>query len=187
MENLKDIISYEKKIYCDYMFSSTYRYWISFLKKEPTRRIWQYQKVLRKCEYYHHIKEEKGGLINNLFYLYYIIRLNSLGEKLGIEIGIHAFDKGLLIYHYGSIVVNCASRIGKNCHLHGDNCIGNDGTGKNNDCPVIGDNVMIGVGAKVIGKVRIANNIKIAAGAVVVTSFDEEGITIGGIPARKLK
>lgn len=46
---------------------------------------------------------------------------------------------------------------------------------------------MIGVGAKVIGKVRIANNIKIAAGAVVVTSFDEEGITIGGIPARKLK
>ena len=54
-------------------------------------------------------------------------------------------------------------------------------------CPVIGNNVMMGAGAKVIGNVTIADNIKIGAGAVVVTSFIEPGITIGGVPARKLK
>ena len=63
--------------------------------------------------------------------------------------------------------------------------IGNNG--KDNDCPIIGNNVMIGAGAKVIGPVTIADNIKVAAGAVVVTSFTESGITIGGVPARKLK
>ena len=43
------------------------------------------------------------------------------------------------------------------------------------------------MGAKIIGGVKIASNITVAAGAVVVNSFDEEGITIGGIPARKIK
>lgn len=52
---------------------------------------------------------------------------------------------------------------------------------------MIGDNVMMGAGAKVIGHVRIADNIKIGAGAVVVSSFTEPGITIGGVPARRLK
>jgi serine O-acetyltransferase len=75
--------------------------------------------------------------------------------------------------------------IGKNLHLHGSNCIGNDG--KTNACPVIGDNVSLGVGAKVLGNVTIANHIKIGAGAVVLHSFLEEGITVGGVPARKLK
>ncbi len=46
---------------------------------------------------------------------------------------------------------------------------------------------MLGVGAKVIGNVTIADDVKIAAGAVVVTSFTEKGIIIGGVPARKLK
>ena len=54
-------------------------------------------------------------------------------------------------------------------------------------CPVIGNNVMMGAGAKVIGNVTIADNIKIGAGAVVASSFTEPGITIGGVPARKLK
>ena len=54
-------------------------------------------------------------------------------------------------------------------------------------CPDLGDNIRIGVGAKIIGGVKIANNVTIAAGAVVVNSFEEEGITIGGIPARRIK
>lgn len=187
MEKLREIIRYEKKLYCDYMFPTSYRYWFSLFKHEPTRRIWQYQNILRKTEYFFLQKKNKGGIINWITYMYYISRLNRLGERLGIEIGLNTFKKGLLIYHYGSIVVNEKSKIGKNCRLHGDNCIGNSGNEGDNRCPVIGDNVMIGVGAKIIGDVYIANNIKIAAGAVVVTSFNEENITIGGVPARKLK
>jgi serine O-acetyltransferase len=76
--------------------------------------------------------------------------------------------------------------VGENCQLHGSNCIGNDGYALDK-CPVIGNNVDIGVGAKILGNITIADNIVIGAGAVVVHSFTEPGITIGGIPARKLK
>ena len=46
---------------------------------------------------------------------------------------------------------------------------------------------MLGVGAKVIGAVRVANNVKIAAGAVVVKNILEEGCTVAGIPAKIVK
>lgn len=43
------------------------------------------------------------------------------------------------------------------------------------------------MGAKIIGNVRIADDCKIGAGAIVVTNFFEPGSVIGGVPARKLK
>ena len=95
------------------------------------------------------------------------------------------FEEGLIIYHAGNIVINRGAKVGRNCQLHGDICIGNDG--KTNKCPIIGDNVDIGVGAKIIGDIKIADNIVIGAGAVVNKSFDEKGITIAGIPAKKIK
>ena len=70
--------------------------------------------------------------------------------------------------------------------MHGNNCIGNAGP-HDLRCPIIGDNVMVGVGAKIIGNVNIADGIKIAAGAVVVHSFDEPNITNAGVPAKKVK
>ena len=80
----------------------------------------------------------------------------------------------LTIYHAGNIVINGDVKAGKNCKLHGSNCIGNNG--KEFKCPVLGDNVRLGVGAKVIGDVTIADNITIASGSVVVNSFLEPGI-----------
>lgn len=57
----------------------------------------------------------------------------------------------------------------------------------NGECPVIGANVDIGVGTKIIGSVHIADGCKIGTGAVVVTDFPESDSVIGGVPARKLK
>ena len=100
----------------------------------------------------------------------------------------NVFGEGLIIHHNGSIVVNGSSKVGKNCQLHGDNCIGNVGKSDSlTDCPQIGNNVEIGVGAKVLGGIIIADNIKIGANAVVTKSFDEKGITLVGIPAHKLE
>ena len=180
---LKKILQYEKKVYSDYMFSTKSRYFLSKIKREPVRMILIFLIWSRKADYYSY-KKKNGGIIDKIAYLIYISLKNRLGEKLGMEIGTENIKEGLMIYHYNN-VVNGRSLIGKNCHLHGNNCIGNNGI--DNECPIIGDNVSLGVGAKVIGKVTIANNIKIAAGAVVVSSFLEEGITIGGIPARKIK
>ena len=107
-----------------------------------------------------------------------------MGNRIGLEIWENSFDKGLVIHHNGSIVVNRNCKIGKNCELHGDNCLGNAGSGPN--CPTLGDNVNVGVGAKIIGNIIIADNIKIGANAVVNKSFLEPNITIVGIPAKKV-
>lgn len=71
--------------------------------------------------------------------------------------------------------------------MHGDNCIGNRGNFQKDGFPIIGNNVDIGVGAKIIGPVRIADDIRIGANAVVVNSFDEPGITIVGVPAHAVR
>lgn len=75
--------------------------------------------------------------------------------------------------------------MGKNCIFHGDNCIGNNG--KNSECPRLGNNVRLGVGAKVIGGIRIADNVTIAAGAVVVDSCLIENAVLAGVPAKCIK
>lgn len=182
-EQLKICLKKEKKIYSEYMFKTKSRYISSRIKREPSRMIYAFLVLSRKCDYYFFLKN-KGGVLNKMLYLYTICKKNRLGEKLGFDINTSNTEPGLLIYHY-NIVINGESQIGKDCHLHGNNCIGNDG--KTNNCPIIGDNVSLGVGAVVIGNITIASNIIIAAGAVVVHSFLEEGITIGGIPARKIK
>lgn len=55
------------------------------------------------------------------------------------------------------------------------------------EAPHIGNNVDIGVGAKILGGIEIADDIKIGAGAVVVSSFTTKGATLVGIPAREVK
>lgn len=182
-QDLLSCINTELSIYSQYMFDSRPRYFMSRIKREPIRMIYSFLLLSRKSDFYF-FSQKNGGLLNKVLYLYYISKKNRLGEKLSLEIDTSYIKPGLLIYHY-NIVINGNSRIGDNCHLHGNNCIGNDG--KSNECPVIGNNVSLGVGAVVIGNVTIADNIKIAAGAVVVHSFVEEGITIGGIPAKKIK
>ena len=146
---------------------------------EVSYSIWSFQKDLRKAELY----RNSDSIFGKLLYCFFRRRYNVKGRKLDIEVYDGCFDKGLKIFH-GSIVVHPNAVIGKNCVFHGQNCIGNDG--KSDAVPVIGDDVNIGVGAKIIGGVRIANNITIGANSVVTKSFEEDGITIAGIPARKL-
>lgn len=127
-------------------------------------------------------KEENASNIFGKFI--YRMSKNILGAKLGIYIPAGVFDEGLHIWHYGNIIVNAESKVGKNCMLHGDNCIGNNG--KTEGCPIIGDNVDIGTGAKILGAIRIANGVKIGAGAVVVKSCLIENATIVGIPGKEV-
>lgn len=140
--------------------------------KEHEWYLYRFQKKLRA--------EEKATDIVSRFI--YRFSKNILGTKLGIYIPAGVFDEGLHIWHYGNIIVNAESKVGKNCMLHGDNCIGNNG--KTEGCPIIGDNVDIGTGAKILGNIQIANGVKI--GAVVVKSCLTENATIVGIPAKEI-
>lgn len=156
---------------------------VGWFAKYQTRSLKKFLVYLRKQEYY--INTADGNKLKGLLNLFYERKKNALGEKLGIEIGPNCFGKGLNVYHAGSIVVNPAVRAGSGCSLHGANCIGNNGI--TSDVPVLGCNVDIGYGAVIIGKVVIADNIKIGANAVVNRSFTEPGCTIAGVPARVVK
>lgn len=170
---LREVLNYE--------FSQYFHKYTEFIRaailKENRYEIWKFQKSLRKLEYLAMSNNRKG-----FKYAYYSWVVNKRSQKLGIEIWHSCFDKGLLIYHSQGIVVNSLARIGKNCRLHGNNCIGNDGI--YDACPHIGDNCDIGVGAIIIGNVKLGNNVRIAANSVVNRSFEEDNILLAGSPAK---
>ena len=130
-------------------------------------------------------KEEKFTFRapKNLLAFWYKARKNRLGSRLGFIISAGCFDEGLTIWHYGSVIVNPKARIGKNCQIHGNCCIGNLRP-DSQDSPIIGDNVDIGQGAQILGGIRIADGVRIGAGAVVIKDISVPGVTVVGVPGR---
>ncbi len=143
--------------------------------------IWKFERKLRKLEY---IKNCKNGILYKFIFVLYKISFKKESIKLGFSIPLNVFGPGLSIAHYGTIVVNGKTKVGKNCRIHEGVTIGT--TNGQNEAPKIGDNVFIGTGAKIIGNIEIANDIAIGANSVVVKDFTESGITIAGVPAKKI-
>ena len=88
---------------------------------------------------------------------------------------------GLFIQH-GFATMIAAKSIGENCWINQQVTIGYTGKG----CPVIGNNVMITCGAKVLGDITVGDNAVIAANAAVVKDV-EPGAVMGGVPAKRLR
>ena len=112
-----------------------------------------------------------------------------LSIRLGFSLGPNIFGPGLAIVHYGLLIIDPTTRIGKNCRIHMGVHIGGTahfvapGT-EHLYSPRIGDNVYIGPGAKIYGPVKIGCNCVIGANAVVTHSFEGDGLTIAGVPAK---
>lgn len=153
---------------------------LNWLIRPERYYIDRYVKFLRREERYTFNKP------NSIMAYWYKARKNRLGSRLGFIVSAGCFGEGLQIEHYGSIIVNPKSRIGKNCKIHGNCCIGSTG-GYPDYSPVIGDNVDIGQGAQILGGIRIADNVKIGAGAVVVKDVLTPGVTVVGVPGDILK
>lgn len=154
-------------------------------KKYPSLigdEIWKFQRRLRKTEFFKNTSN--GNIIKKLFYIFSMIRFHRLRVKYGFSIPLNVFGPGLSIAHFGSIIVNGNAKVGENCRIQDSVTIG--ATNGESDAPVIGNNVFIGSGARIIGKVNIASDIAIGANAVVVKDFNKSGITIGGVPAKKI-
>ena len=144
--------------------------------------IWKFERLLRKTEYYQNCKNSK---LNKVYSKYLKYELYKNGTKLGFTISPNCFGPGLSIAHIGTIVVNPASRIGANCRIHTCVVIGTK-AGYPDMAPTIGNNVYIGPGAKIFGKITISDGIAIGANSVVNKSFFEPNVTIAGVPARKI-
>ena len=144
--------------------------------------IWQFQRKLRKLEYYKNCRKD---ILGRVYYLFLKLRFKKASLKLGFSIPINVFGPGLAIVHYGTIVINDAASVGRNCRIQACTNIGASGGRK--EAPTIGDNVYIGPGAKIYGDIKIGNNIAIAANSSVNKSFLENNIMIAGSPAKRIK
>ena len=143
--------------------------------------IYRFQRLMRKTEYYMNCRKD---LLGRLMVLVLKLLYYRKSQKLGFSIGLNVFGPGLSIAHYGQLVVNENAKVGKNCRIHEGVTIG--ATNGNPEAPQIGDNVFIASGAKIIGNIRIADDVAIGANAVVVKDILEPGITVGGVPAKKI-
>ena len=105
----------------------------------------------------------------------------------GIEIHPGAtIGEGLFIDHGMGVVIGETTEIGDNCTIYQNVTLG--GTGKENGKrhPTLGNNVLIGSGAKVLGPFTIGDNARIAAGAVVLEEVPANATAVG-VPARVVR
>ncbi|MCB1515090.1 MAG: serine O-acetyltransferase [Hyphomicrobiaceae bacterium] len=111
--------------------------------------------------------------------------LQSLGSQFfGVDIHPAAhFGKGIMLDHATGFVVGETAVIGDNCSfLHGVT-LGGSGKETGDRHPKLGNNVLIGAGAKVLGNINVGNCSRIAAGSVVLADVPQN-TTVAGVPAR---
>jgi len=107
-------------------------------------------------------------------------------RKTGIEIHPGAqIGENLFIDHGMGVVIGETTIIGDNVLLYHGVTLGGTGKEKGKRHPTIGNNVMIGAGAKVLGNITIGDNVKIGANAVVLKDV-EKNTTIIGIPGKSV-
>jgi serine O-acetyltransferase len=92
------------------------------------------------------------------------------------------FGEEFVLIHSQGVVINTGVRGGKKVFIEHQVTIG----AEKRDAPVLGDDVFVGAGAKILGTVRLGNAVKVGANAVV-TKDVPDGATVVGIPARVVR
>ena len=166
------------------IISDVYRYsgkknGLAFLKSYFTIPGFKYGFFLRLTLYL----RSKFLLLLPLYFISRIL-LNHYKYKFGIDISYDTqVGSGLYIGHFGGIVVNYKTKIGKNCNINHGVTIGETFGGKNPGVPEIGDDVYIGPGSIIIGGIKVGNSVAIGAHSVVTQSIPDCGVVVGN-PAR---
>jgi len=130
--------------------------------------------------------------VSHFFYrhkLFTIARWNSQCGRFWTGIEIHPgaqIGSGLFIDHGMGIVVGETAVIGNNCTIYHGVTLGGTGHGKGKRHPTIGDNVLIGAGAKLLGPFCVGDNVMVGANAVVLSEVPDSA-TVVGVPAKTVR
>lgn len=119
--------------------------------------------------------------------IYFLARLISQIGRFFTGIEIHPgakIGKRLFIDHGMGIVIGETAEVGNDCTIYHGVTLGGTGKDKHKRHPTVGNNVMIGAGAKIIGAINIGDNVKIGAGAVVLKDI-EPSTTAVGVPINR--
>ena len=125
----------------------------------------------------------RPALVRKPFSLVYRILFKGVQIATGIELPCEAtVGRNFVIDHFGGIIVSGYTRFGDNCRIRSGVVIGLSRV--DDPCaPVIGNNVDIGAGAKLLGNIRIGDNVCIGANAVVIRDVPSDSIAVG-VPAQ---
>lgn len=154
---------------------------VPFLCSNERHIIWKYQRLLRKLEYYMNCKTSIPDRIHKKYLKHKLFRMQV---QTGMKIPPNVFGPGLSIAHLGTIIINAKAKVGVNCRLHALTNIGMDG--RADEVAVLGDNVYIAMGTKIVGQITVADGVVIGANSVVTKDVAESNITVAGAPAKKI-
>ncbi len=121
--------------------------------------------------------------------LFTVARIVSQAARFFTGIEIHPgakIGKGLFIDHGMGVVIGETTEIGDNCLIYQGVTLGGTGKEHGKRHPTLGNNVMVGAGAKVLGPFKVGDNAKIASNAVVLTEVPPNTTAVG-VPARVVK
>lgn len=170
-------------------YKTQYRSWIRKIKcnvfSDPIseqKYIWLYIKALRYVEYY---QNNSGGIFNKWLLLWWLRKLRYLSHITSFQIPPHTCGWGLTIWHWGSIIINPAAKLGNNCTLYPGVLIGHKAQG--GGAATIGNNVFIGAGTKIIGPVKIGDNVIVGQNCVITKDIPSNSVVVNGCGRRLLK
>ena len=118
--------------------------------------------------------------------LRFLARFVSQWSKLWTGIEIHpgaTIGRRFVIDHGTGIVIGETAQIGDDCLLYQGVTLGGTGKDVGKRHPTLGNNVMVGCGAKILGPFTVGNNVRIAANSVVLREVPD-GATVVGVPGR---
>ena len=118
--------------------------------------------------------------------MFFLARMISQSSRFFTGIEIHpgaTIGRGLFIDHGMGVVIGETTVIGDNCTIYQGVTLGGTGKDKGKRHPTLGNNVMVGSGAKVLGPFTVGDNAKIAAGAVVLDAVAPNSTAVG-VPAK---
>lgn len=165
IKSVKAIIAADKR------FNETFRFNGSKMPKNFKRQPeWKFIVAYRKFQ----------ANRDNIIGVYYRKKLDSIERKTGIHIeGNPNFGRGLIIGHYGRIIINGNAKFGEQIYITHGVTIGQNAVGKRKGTPVIGNRVRIGANACIVGNVRIGNDVLIAPNAFVNIDVPDHSVVVG--------
>jgi len=120
--------------------------------------------------------------VRKIFSLLYKVAFKLIQIVTGVELPCEVhIGRNFVIDHFGGIVISGYAKFGDNCRIRSGVVVGLRRVDEPG-APVIGDNVDIGAGAKLLGPIAIGNNVAIGANAVVLDDVPDNCIAIG-VPA----
>jgi len=157
----------------DVQLSPVERFFRSAVQRYNHVKYWRYRAIV--------VDPNRGSRLGDLFRLYYIKRADAFNNaSMGTHRNFGAkFTKPPRLPHgLNGIIVSHNAVIGENCTIFHQVTIG-EGRG---GAPAIGNNVLIGAGAKVIGGIRIGDNVRIGAGCTVMQDVPDNTTVIPTAP-----